>query len=199
MAALLVALSVMAILMTAAMPAWRQLVRREKEAELVFRGEQYARAIGLFQRKAGPGVLPPSLDVLVEQKFLRKQYKDPITGADFELLRATLDARPGEAGADSSVQGSPGQAPGQAPGGIVGVVSTSTDESIRIYNGRTHYNEWQFVFVPRTPAAGAGPEDRGRGGRGETAGPARGGREGRSPFQRGAGPGPRGRGEPPRR
>ena len=47
MAVLLVGLSVAAILMSAAMPAWRQMMRREKEAELVFRGEQYARAIGL--------------------------------------------------------------------------------------------------------------------------------------------------------
>src|SRR6185295_10554941 len=92
MAALLVALAVMAILMTAAMPTWRQMVRREQEAELIFRGQQYAHAIGLFQRRAGPGVLPPSVDVLVEQKFLRKKYLDPITGEDFDLLRITAQA-----------------------------------------------------------------------------------------------------------
>src|SRR5262245_4427390 len=92
MAALIVALSVMAILLTAAMPAWRQLVRRDKEAELIFRGQQYARAIGLFQKKAGPGVLPSDLDVLIDQKFLRKKYKDPITGDDFDLLRLTPNA-----------------------------------------------------------------------------------------------------------
>ena len=67
MAALLVALSVMAILASAAMPSWKQMTQREREAELVFRGQQYARAIGLFQRRAGPGVNPPNLDVLVQQ------------------------------------------------------------------------------------------------------------------------------------
>ncbi len=41
MVALLVALSVMAIMMGAALPAWHTLAQREKEAELVFRGEQY--------------------------------------------------------------------------------------------------------------------------------------------------------------
>ena len=51
MAALLVALAIMAILMTIAMPVWRHEARREKEAELVFRGEQYARAIALFKFK----------------------------------------------------------------------------------------------------------------------------------------------------
>ncbi len=89
MAALLVALSVMAVLASAAMPSWKQMTQREKEAELVFRGQQYARAIGLFQRRAGPGVNPPNLDVLVQQKFLRKKYKDPITGGDFDLISPT--------------------------------------------------------------------------------------------------------------
>src|SRR5437868_10091319 len=97
MVALIVAMSIMAIMMSAAMPTWRQMAQREKEAELVFRGQQYARAIGLFQRKAGPGVLPPGLDVLVDQKFLRKKYKDPITGEDFDLLRPTQQA-PGTTG-----------------------------------------------------------------------------------------------------
>ena len=43
---------------------------------------------------------------------------------------------------------------GGAQGGIIGVVSKSTAESIRVYQGRTHYNEWPFVFVnaqPRRP------------------------------------------------
>ena len=71
MAVLLVAMSVAAVLMTAVMPTWKQMTRREKEAELIFRGEQYVRAIGLFQKRAGPGVLPPNLDVLVDQRFLR--------------------------------------------------------------------------------------------------------------------------------
>jgi type II secretory pathway pseudopilin PulG len=117
MAALLVALSVMAILMTAAMPVWKHMAQREKEEELVFRGKQYARAIGLFQRRAGPGVLPPSLDILVEQKFLRKKYKDPITNGDFDLVRGTMQAaaQPGQtAGTGSPAgRGAPGQA-GQA-------------------------------------------------------------------------------------
>src|SRR5262249_48410412 len=79
MAALLVGLSVMAVLMSVALPVWKQQSQREKEAELVFRGEQFARAVGLFQRKNGPGTLPPNIDVLVNQRFLRRKFKDPIT------------------------------------------------------------------------------------------------------------------------
>ena len=46
MAALLVAMSIMAVMMTVAMPVWKQTAQREKEEELVFRGMQYVHAIG---------------------------------------------------------------------------------------------------------------------------------------------------------
>jgi type II secretory pathway pseudopilin PulG len=103
MAALLVAMSVMAVLMTVALPVWQTAMQREREAELVFRGEQWARAIALFQRKYA-NALPPSTDVLINEKFLRKKYKDPITGGEFQLLssaslQATTGARGGQVGA----------------------------------------------------------------------------------------------------
>ncbi len=41
------------------------MATREKEAELIFRGNQYARAIGLFQRKFA-NTSPPTIDVLVD-------------------------------------------------------------------------------------------------------------------------------------
>jgi type II secretory pathway pseudopilin PulG len=40
MAALLVSLAVMSVLLSVILPAWHHEVQREKEAELVFRGEQ---------------------------------------------------------------------------------------------------------------------------------------------------------------
>jgi type II secretory pathway pseudopilin PulG len=188
MAALLIGLSIMALLMTAVMPVWKQTSQREKEAELVFRGLQYVHAIGLFQRKSGPGVYPPSFDVLVEQRFLRKKYKDPITNADFVPISALLAQgapNPGSAGAatGNNAGGAAASTGGRAstpatatttqpfsigangavPGGIVGVASKSTDTSIRIYNGQTHYNEWVFRFIAATPTPGAagGPGQRG--------------------------------------
>src|SRR5256885_7333993 len=81
MAALLVAMSIMAILFTVAMPVWKQTAQREKEEELVFRGKQYVHAIKLYSRKYA-NAFPPNLDVLVEQRFLRKRFKDPITHED---------------------------------------------------------------------------------------------------------------------
>ena len=85
MVALLILMAVMAVAMTVALPAWSTLSRREKEAELVFRGEQYARAIMLFQRKYA-GAFPPTVDVLVNERFLRKKFKDPITNDDFKTI-----------------------------------------------------------------------------------------------------------------
>ena len=207
MAALLVALAVMAVLASAAMPPWKQMAQREKEAELIFRGQQYARAIGLFQRRSGPGVNPPNLDVLVQQRFLRKKYKDPITGDDFDLISpATAMAVPTAPTPGTQTRGAPTgttaptttrgglsqplSTPGRGPqpgggaavgfggtvaGGIVGVQSKSKAESIRIYNGRTHYNEWQFVYIPQT-----GPGGRGQPGMPQP-GPQRGGPQ-RGPF-----------------
>jgi hypothetical protein len=185
MAALLVALAVMAVMMSAVLPAWRHQAKREKEAELVFRGEQYVRAISLWERKMGPGSRPPNFDILVEQRFLRQKYKDPMT-EDGEFLpvyagtampgatpmpggrggRASA-ARIGGRGAPPTQQATPVEpggppvsgAPGRpgtqiAGGGIFGVMSKSKEASIRLYQGRGHYNEWRFVHSGAANAPG---------------------------------------------
>jgi type II secretory pathway pseudopilin PulG len=166
MAALLVAMSVMAVMMTVAMPVWQQLSQREKEEELVFRGLQYARAIGLYERKYA-NAPPPSIDVLVQQHFLRRKYKDPITNDDFvpittvQAAAASATAQPGTTGRAGGAAQPLAPATGSlastgAQGGVTGVASKSKATSIRIYNGRTHYNEWAFVYAPPTPTPGAG-------------------------------------------
>ena len=172
--------------------------QREKEEELVFRGKQYVHAIGLFQRKFA-NAYPPNIDVLVDQRFLRKKFKDPITNDDFVPIPAgqavpgthsrpavsaarradrrpriasagparfdrgrgrpatgqqTTSTQPG-AGASSGPPISAGST-GQTSGGIQGVTSKSKDQSIRLYNGRGHYNEWAFVYIQQQQAAGAG-------------------------------------------
>jgi type II secretory pathway pseudopilin PulG len=189
MAALLVGLSVMAVLMSMALPVWSHFAKREKEEELIWRGQQYARAIGLFQRKYA-NTFPPNVDILVEQKFLRKKYKDPITKDDFQLIPAGggTPGQPGSAGGGQTGPRGPGgqagqigqagqpqfQAPqgpgglaGSRPGaggqrgpapsiGIQGVVSKSGESSIKMYNGRTKYNEWAFVYMATSQRLGPG-------------------------------------------
>jgi type II secretory pathway pseudopilin PulG len=236
MVALLVAMSVMAIALSTALPVFSTMARREREAELVFRGEQYARAIGMFQRRYG-NALPPTVEVLVNERFLRKQYKDPITGEDFQLLgpgspelaealaalpEQVQNARGRGQGSQAAGRGAAtgrgrGAAPttrftavtqaaretagGQAPGGIVAVASTSTADSLRLYNGKGKYNEWVFMALQTSTQAGAPPGVGGQtpGARGGTAAGGRGqaptGR-GQAPTGRGAQPpgGARGRG-----
>jgi hypothetical protein len=51
-------------------------------------------------------------------------------------------------------------------GGVVGVASKSKQKSLRVLDGRSVYNEWQFIYVPaqvtRTgPAGSVGPGGRG--------------------------------------
>lgn len=160
MVALLVAMAVTAVWMGAALPAWRQQVQREKEAELIFRGEAIARAIYLYRQKNGQN-LPPNLDTLVSQRYLRKKYIDPITGEDFLPIAGATAAPGGRAGG-----------PGQLQGGIIGVRSTSNETSIRIYNNQQTYSQWAFDFTLEQLRAGGGPvvtpsgPDAGGGGRG---------------------------------
>ena len=216
MAALLVGMSVMAVLLGALMPQWSTLARREKEQELIFRGNQYARAIGLFQRKFA-NTAPPSIDVLVEQRFLRKKYKDPITNSEFQPIYAnqavqgvaasTGAARPGEQAtanlgtpARQTLQsgfgstGAPGAPGATGAGGIIGVTSKSTDDSLRIYNGRSKYNEWAFVYVQTAqrlqgPGQNVQPGAVGPGGPGQQRPGAFGMPNGSFPGQRPGGPG----------
>lgn len=114
MAALLVGMSVMAVIMSMAMPVWSTAAKRAREDELVFRGEQYARAIGLFQRKYA-NALPPSIDVLVNERFLRKKYVDPVTGGEFQALTgAAAQATPGLGAGAAAGRGAPGTGTGTA-------------------------------------------------------------------------------------
>src|SRR3979409_1938185 len=58
--------------------------RRERETELVWRGQQYQQAIKLYFRKFGK--YPTKVDDLVKQtngvRFLRKAYTDPMNKED---------------------------------------------------------------------------------------------------------------------
>jgi len=191
MAALLVAIAVMGVAMTVALPAWRQQTQRENEEELIFRGRQYVRAVQLFQRRYA-AAYPPNIDLLLQQKFLRKQYTDPmVKDGEFEILYqgsivagsqpqgrggAQAGQTPGAAFTFDSrsgavvVQGGRGAAGGVVGprGGVIGVRSKSMEPSLRVYEGGTHYNEWPFWFVPRPAGQGqrGGPGGMPGGGRG---------------------------------
>jgi type II secretory pathway pseudopilin PulG len=182
MAALLVAIAVMGVAMSVALPAWRQQTQRENEEELIFRGRQYVRAVQLFQRKYA-AAYPPDVDLLLKLKLLRRKYTDPMAkDGEFEILYqgsivgvpvqgrggAQTSQPPGASGAGQSsltfdsrsgavlVRGGQVVAGGTVGlrGGVVGVRSKSTETSLRVYEGATHYNEWLFRFVPRATGPG---------------------------------------------
>lgn len=126
--------------------SWRNLVQRAREAELIWRGEQYRQAIGsYFQVRQGPkNSYPPSLDDLIKDprfpqtvRHLRRIYLDPMTGGEWETIKAP-------------------------DGGISGVRSSSTlqpfrdkdfPEGLESFEGKDSYREWEFVYVPAKPAA----------------------------------------------
>ena len=152
LAALLVMVSVMAVLLSAAMPVWTTIVQREREAELVFRGEQYARAIARYQQAFG-NTPPPSLDVLVEEGFLRRRYTDPVVpGADFVPLTAGAVLGADGAAATETLETLAESTGGV--GGIVGVSSSSPAPSLREYNGARQYNQWLFLATDFSDEAG---------------------------------------------
>lgn len=137
--------------------AWETTRAREREAELLFAGNQYRQAIGAYFRQMALGRYPPRLEDLLKDprtpqttRHLRRMYPDPITGkAEWGMVK----------GPD---------------GGIAGVYSLSDKEPLKSANfrardaafeGKAKYAEWQFVYVPLTspliapaaPAAGAPP------------------------------------------
>lgn len=181
MAALLVSVAIMAVLMSVALPAWRHQSQREKEIEFVFRGEQWVRGLNAYQRIHGPGTYPGSLDVLVQQRLVRKKWKDPLTGKDFVPVR--LGQQPQQQPGGRGRGGQPPPGASQPLGGaIMGVRSESTATSIVEYKGATRHDQFQFLSAnigAAGPGRGVGGPagGRGRGGRGNPGvGPGRGGR-----------------------
>ena len=138
--AVIVAIGVMSILMAAAVPVWRHVMKREKEKELLFRGNQYIEAIDRYYRKFGR--LPIQLEELLKTKCIRKLYTDPMTkDGKWELInfRGGLpEDRRRLPGAESSQP--------LATNSIIGVYSKSKDKSIFIYQGKSQYNQWKFSY-----------------------------------------------------
>lgn len=206
MVAFVMIIAVMSIMMGVAVQAVSFQMRREREAELIFRGEQYVEAIRLFKMKYGRN--PMRLKELWDAKprVIRKKWKDPMTDSPMWGLVFEGDQIPGRGGmpvgpggVDTKPTGTPGfgdhrddrdrppvvrdgrkPADGEGDlgplpmgtpqipvsgdgesveptrvGPIVGVQTTACGESIKVYEGRSDYCEWKFIFRDR-PAVGPG-------------------------------------------
>jgi len=144
--ALLIAVAITAGALAAAGGLYSHAAQREKERELLFVGEQFRQAIALYYWRTPGGAhqYPKDLEALLEdkrwpvtQRYLRKVYRDPVTGTtDWGVV----------------------EAPGGA--GIMGVYSKSEEIPIKTagfpakleaFAEARNYSDWKFVFSPETP------------------------------------------------
>jgi type II secretory pathway pseudopilin PulG len=84
---LLLMVALMGIVALMVMVPLKFEMQREREQEMIHRGVQYSRAIRNYYKKFGryPTRLE-DLDNTNNLRYLRKHYKDPLTGKDFKLL-----------------------------------------------------------------------------------------------------------------
>lgn len=87
--AVMLAVTLVLVALSVELPRIAQQIKREKEEELVHRGKDYATAVKRFVHKNG-GRYPVSVDQLEDTnhiRFLRKKYKDPMTGeSDWKMV-----------------------------------------------------------------------------------------------------------------
>ena len=93
--ALLFASAAIAIQVAVLLPRAAMQAQRIREERLIYRGEQYKRAIELYFRKHQK--YPEELDDLEDTngvRYLRRRYKDPLTGEDeWRLIHIGPDGR----------------------------------------------------------------------------------------------------------
>jgi len=148
---MLIVIFVLALSMLVAVPILETQVKREKEEELIFRGKQYVEAIRLYQQKK-PASYPSSFEELIKQKCLRRLYPDPMSssGEWNILVNPPATAPPARASQTTTAEKllvvSPQVLKRITNPQIVGVVSSSTERSVKIYNGEEYYNLWLFYY-----------------------------------------------------
>lgn len=123
---------------------WKTKMQRAREQTLLWRGEQYRKAIASYYHSTqgrAQGTYPRSLDVLERDprflqrvRHIRRLYKDPINGGDFVPVKDSF-------------------------GAIIGVHSASDLEPLKRdgfshgnsqFANRKKYSEWEFVFKPES-------------------------------------------------
>jgi type II secretory pathway pseudopilin PulG len=143
---LLIAVAIIGVGLAAKGVEWDRSAQRAREAELLFIGNEFRRAIALYYyRSPGPvQEYPQSLEDLAEdrrypgtQRYLRRIYRDPMTGkADWGLV--TMGGR--VVGVHSLSTGQP-------------IKSGNFSEANREFAEKNSYREWQFIFAPVVAAA----------------------------------------------
>lgn len=138
----IIAINIFAIFSLMASSMWQREIGRENEKELIFRGNQYVRAITEY-RKKHPNTFPTGIDVLASERFIRKLYSDPVgeTGEWNYVMKSR------SANNKTLLIIPPGLLSKYIKSyNLAGVASGSPDESYMEYRGKTRYDEWAFYF-----------------------------------------------------
>lgn len=99
-----IVIAVMSIMMGVAVQSVSFQMQREREAELIFRGEQYVEAVRLFQARYGR--YPMRLKEIWEAdpKVIRKRWKDPITDSEtWGVIFLGQEGQPGRFGGQRDI------------------------------------------------------------------------------------------------
>ena len=141
----LVAVVIISILLSTAVTTWTHVMRRADEEELIWRGEQYARAIECY---VGLRAVPPTeLEQLVEARCLRKLYSQPLSeDGSWRIVRAMAPGVVPTADAREPSDGGLLRTNLRSSEPIVGVAPGITGTAIRIYDDSFDYEDWEFVF-----------------------------------------------------
>lgn len=139
---MLVAVAVLGLALTQTAEWGASQRRREREADLLAKGDEIRRAIASYYL-SGPvtGRYPRSIDDLVVDKrrtrvqhHLRRAYRDPMTNGEWRVVRAP-------------------------DGGIMGVFSRASgmpfrqrgfDDADVSFAGKSSYSGWVFQYTPQT-------------------------------------------------
>jgi len=160
---LMVAVTVLNIMVAISLPMWTEVIRRDKEEELISRGFQYIEAIRVFKNRYQR--LPVRLEELIEVKprCIRRLWKDPMTdGGKFQPIfenegQPIVPPPQGQTvppGKPDEQNPPGGENPPVATGPIVGVRSRSHDKSFLVFTGKEHYDEWRFTLELALQAGG---------------------------------------------
>ena len=144
----LIAVALAGLALAGAGTVWSTLSQREREAELLFVGDQYRRSIAsYFDSSPGAKEYPRSLADLLEdrrspaaRRHLRKPFADPMAPqAEWGLVRIGDRVQ--------GVYSTSGATPIKRAG------FAAADES---FAGASSYRDWRFIAIPSGGAAGEG-------------------------------------------
>jgi type II secretory pathway pseudopilin PulG len=127
---------------------WETAAKREKEAELLFVGNQFRNAIARYYESTPGGVkrYPRALEELLKdprqpstERYLRQLYRDPFGGAEWGVVKAP-------------------------DGGVAGIYSLSQEKPLKIGNFKLRdagfeaaqrYADWKFIYTPVAAPSGS--------------------------------------------